>query len=294
MLLQALHTTTYSYTESVAFCHTEVQLKPCNNQNQRLIEHQLIVEPEPSSLATHYDFFGNEATVLGIDEPHRILRISSKNLLENSASERIHPALTPPWEHVRDAAHEARTDEAFSAFQFTLDSPRVPIKHTFADYARPSFGPGRPFLQCALELNHRIFSDFKYDQTATTVTTPVEQAFRTRHGVCQDFAHVMVACLRALGLPARYVSGYLRTGGSLLGASASHAWVAIYCPGFGWIDLDPTNDVIPTVDHVTIGWGRDYSDLPPVKGVVLGGGKHAVKVEVEVTNVSDAEQGAFE
>jgi len=282
MLLQALHTTTYSYSESVSFCHTQVHLKPCNSHNQRLIEHQLIVEPEPSAIATHYDFFRNEVSVLSIDEPHTTLRITAKNLLENSDSERIHPALTSPWEHVREAVREYRTDEAFAAFQFTLDSPRVAIKQSFADYARPSFTAGRPFLQGALELNQRIFADFKYDQTATTVTTAVEQAFRTRHGVCQDFAHVMIACLRSLGLPARYVSGYLRTSDSLVGASASHAWIAIYCPGFGWIDLDPTNNLIPTTDHVTIGWGRDYSDLPPVKGVALGGGEQTVAVEVYV------------
>jgi len=282
MLLQALHTTTYSYSEAVSFCHTEVHLKPSSNLSQRLIDHQLIVEPEPSSIARHYDFFGNEVNVLSIDEPHTTLRIASKSLLENSDAERIHPALTPPWEHVREAVREYRSGEAFMAFQFTLDSPRVPIKQAFADYARPSFGSGRPFLQCALELNERIFADFKYDQRATTVTTAVEQAFRARHGVCQDFAHVMIACLRALGLPARYVSGYLRTSDSLVGAGASHAWVAIYCPGFGWIDLDPTNNAIPTTDHVTIGWGRDYADLPPVKGVALGGGEQTVAVEVRV------------
>jgi transglutaminase-like putative cysteine protease len=283
MLLQAFHMTTYWYSEPVSFCHTEVHLKPRNNQNQRLIEHALIIEPQPASVATHYDFFGNEVSVLSIEEPHTTLRITSKSLLECTYAERIHPALTPPWEHVREAVREYRTDESFAAFQFTCDSSHVPIKEVFADYARPSFGAGRPFLQCAQELNERIFTDFKYDQTATTVTTAVEQAFRARHGVCQDFAHVMITCLRSLGLPARYVSGYLRTSDSPVGASASHAWVAVYCPGLGWIDLDPTNNTIPTTDHVTIGWGRDYSDLSPVKGVALDGGEHRVGVEVYVT-----------
>jgi transglutaminase-like putative cysteine protease len=280
MLLQSLHLTTYSYAEPVSLCQTELHLKPRTTLNQRLIEHQLLVEPEPSLITTHCDFFGNDVSVLSIEEPHTSLQITAKNLLEKQDSERIHPALTPPWECVREAVREYYKSEAFAAFQFTFDSPRVSVTEAFARYARPSFASGRPLLECALELNQRIFDDFKYDQTATTVTTPVEQAFRTRHGVCQDFAHVMIACLRSMGLAARYVSGYLRTSESLVGASASHAWLAIFCSGFGWIDLDPTNNVIPGTDHITIGWGRDYSDLPPVKGVALGGGEQKVTVEV--------------
>jgi len=240
------------------------------------------VEPEPSSITARSDFFGNDVSALTIDEPHTMLRITATSLTENNGAEAIHPALTPPWEQVRDAVRECHTGAAFAAFQFKLDSPRIPLTKAFADYALPSFTTNRPILQCATELCQRIFADFKYDSKATTVTTSVEQALRTRLGVCQDFAHVMIACLRVLGLPARYVSGYLRTGENAVGANASHAWLAIYCPGFDWLDLDPTNNVMPSTNHVTLAWGRDYSDVPPVKGVALGGGDQAVAVEVRV------------
>jgi len=249
------------------------------------------VEPEPSSIAARSDFFGNDVSTLTIDEPHTTLCITAASLIENNGAESIHPALTPPWEQVRDAVKECRTDAAVTAFQFTLDSPRIPLTRAFADYALPSFATNRPILQCAIELCQRIFADFKYDCEATTVTTSVEQAFRTRLGVCQDFAHVMIACMRTLGLPARYVSGYLRTGENAIGANASHAWLAIYCPGFDWLDLDPTNNVMPSTDHVTLGWGRDYSDIPPVKGVALGGGDQAVAVEVHVVPMDYADRG---
>jgi len=282
VILQALHTTTYSYSEPVSLCHTEVRLRPRTDSGQRLLEHRLVVEPEPSSITAHSDFFGNDVSTLTIGEPHTTLRITATSLIENNGADTIHPALTPPWEQIRDAVREYRTGAAFAAFQFTFDSPRIPLTKAFADYAFPSFTTNRPILQCATELCQRIFTDFKYDSKATTVTTSVEQVLRTRLGVCQDFAHVMIACMRALGLPARYVSGYLRTGENGTGATASHAWVAIYCPGFDWLDLDPTNNVMPSTDHITLGWGRDYSDVPPVKGVALGGGDQTVEVEVHV------------
>jgi len=284
VILQALHTTAYSYSEPVSLCHTEVRLKPRADDRQRLLEHRLIVEPAPSSIMARNDYFGNEVSTLTIDQPHTTLRITAASLIENNGSEAIHPALTPPWEQVREAVRECRAGTAFNPFQFTLDSPRIPLTKAFADYALSSFTTNRPILQCATELCHRIFTDFKYDREATTVTTSVEQAFRTRLGVCQDFAHVMIACLRVLGLPARYVSGYLRTGENAIGANASHAWLAIYCPGFDWLDLDPTNNVMPSTDHITLGWGRDYSDVPPVKGVALGGGAQTVAVEVRVVS----------
>jgi transglutaminase-like putative cysteine protease len=280
MILQAVHTTTYSYSEPVSLCHTEVRLKPRSDRGQRLIEHRLTVEPEPSSMVARRDFFGNEVTMLTIDEPHETLHIVAASVIENRGAEAIHPALTPPWEQVLKAVKERRPERAFAAYQFTFESPRVPLTRAFAEYAVPSFTAKRPILECAADLCQRIFTDFTYDREATTVNTSVEHALRTRLGVCQDFAHVMIACLRVLGLPARYVSGYLRTGGAA--AHASHAWLSIYCPGFDWLDLDPTNNVMPSTDHVTLGWGRDYSDVPPVKGVVLGGGEQSIAVEVRL------------
>jgi transglutaminase-like putative cysteine protease len=283
MILRAVHTTTYTYSDKVAICHTEVRLAPRTGRGQTLLEHELLIEPQPGSSVARHDFFGNPVTAFIIDQPHDTLRITGSSLVETGSAEAIHPALTPPWEQVRDTVRRFDTEETFDAFQFVLDSPRVNPTPEFAAYAMPSFPASRPILEAAVDLCHRIFTDFKYDRDATTVRTPVEDALRSRHGVCQDFAHVMIGCLRSLGLPARYVSGYLRTGDDAIGAHASHAWLSVFCPGFDWLDIDPTNDVLPSSRHVTLAWGRDYSDVPPVKGVALGGGEQTIDVEVRVT-----------
>ena len=282
MILETLHTTTYSYSEPVSLCYTEVRLKPRGHEGQRLLAHHLAVEPEPSSITIRRDFFGNDVSTLTIDEPHTELYIAASSMVDMGGATVIDPALTPPWEQVRDTVRECRTDEAFAAFQFTLESPRVPLDKSFAQYAAVSFEPNRPILECAIDLCDRIFKGFQYDREATTVTTTTGQTLRNRRGVCQDFAHVMIASLRVLGLPARYISGYLRTGGDSLGAHASHAWVAVYCGGSDWLELDPTNNVRPSTGHVTLAWGRDYSDVPPVKGVALGGGQQSIAVAVRV------------
>ena len=283
MMLRVIHKTTYSYGETVSICHNEAHLAPRSERGQTLFDHQLVIEPVPGSSVARKDYFGNAVTTFIIDEPHEVLCVTAQSLVETHANEAIHPALTPPWEQVREAVRRHDNDQTFDAYQFVFESPRVTSALEFATYAKPSFPAQRPLLQCALDLCHRIFADFKYDRDATTVRTPVAEAFHSREGVCQDFAHVMIACLRSLGLPARYVSGYLRTGGNGIGAHASHAWLSIFCPGFGWLDLDPTNDVIPGTGHVTLGWGRDYSDVPPLQGVALGGADQVIEVEVSVT-----------
>jgi len=152
----------------------------------------------------------------------------------------------------------------------------------FAEYAAPSFAAGRPIAEAALDLCHRIYTEFRYDPRATTISTPVDDVLKSRRGVCQDFAHLMISCVRSLGLPARYVSGYLRSGKNTVGHEASHAWCSVYCPGFGWLDYDPTNDVMPQNNHLTIAHGRDYSDVAPVNGVAIGGGEQMINVAVEV------------
>lgn len=283
MMLRVFHRTTYSYGEAVSICHTEARLAPRNERGQTLFDHQLIIEPVPGSSVARKDYFGNAVTTFTIDEPHEVLRVTAQSLVETRATEAIHPALTPPWEQVREAVRHHENDQTFDAYQFVFESPRVIPAAEFAEYAKSSFPAQRPLLQCALDLCHRIAADFKYDRKATTVRTPVAEAFHSRQGVCQDFAHVMIACLRSLGLPARYVSGYLRTDDNGVGAHASHAWLSIYCPGFGWLDIDPTNDVMPGAGHVTLGWGRDYSDVPPLNGVALGGAKQIIEVDVRVT-----------
>ena len=282
MILRVLHSTTYTYGEAVSVCHTEARVAPRSERGQTLLDHQLIVEPMPGSSLARKDYFGNVVTTFTIDEPHETLRVTAQSLVETRHEQAIHPALTPLWEHAREAVHRHDNDETFDAYQFVFESPRVTPATEFAAYAKSSFSDGRPLLEGALDLCHRINVDFKYDSKATTVTTPVAEAFKTRQGVCQDFAHVMITCLRSLGLPARYVSGYLRINENI-GGQASHAWLSIYCPGFGWLDMDPTNDTMPGAGYVTLGWGRDYSDVPPLKGVALGGAEQVIAVDVRVT-----------
>ncbi|MGO9059721.1 MAG: transglutaminase family protein [Candidatus Binataceae bacterium] len=281
-MLRAIHTTTYNYSNPVSLCHSEVHLAPRATAHQRVVSHELLIDPRPDSSATRQDYFGNEVTYFAIDEPHQTLSITSTSVVDLHPAEPIHPGLTPPWEQVRDAVGRYETVDSFDALQFVFESPRIAIGPEFAAYAAPSFGAGRPLLEAAMSLCRRIHREFEYDQRATTVRTLVGEVLSSRRGVCQDFAHIMIAALRSLRLPARYVSGYLRSVGNSVGAEASHAWVSVFCPGFGWLDLDPTNDVMPSGGHVTIAWGRDYSDVSPVKGVALGGGEQTIGVSVEV------------
>ncbi|HTR62429.1 MAG TPA: transglutaminase family protein [Candidatus Binataceae bacterium] len=283
MILRATHSTTYSYADTVSICYTEARLLPRTTHGQTPIEHELVIDPEPDSTLLRTDFFGNSVAAFSVQQPHHVLKITSRSIVETRDIEQIHPGLTPPWEQVKAAVERHDTEDTFEAFQFIFESPRVACLPEFAEYGRPSFAAGVPLLEGALDLCRRIHADFKYNTAATTVSTPVGDALRERHGVCQDFAHVMIACLRSIGLPARYVSGYLMTGEDAVGAGASHAWVSVYCPRFGWLDLDPTNNVMPSSKHITLGWGRDYSDVPPVKGVALGGGEQTITVEVMVT-----------
>jgi transglutaminase-like putative cysteine protease len=197
------------------------------------------------------------------------------------------PAETPEWESVGKLCRTDRSSPVLEAIEFTFASPVVPLEPTFAEYAAASFTSRRSILEAALELTSRIHADIKFDTTATTVSTPPLEVLEKRRGVCQDFAHLQIACLRSLGLPARYVSGYLETipprgQPRLVGADASHAWVSLFCPGIGWIDLDPTNNCLPSMRHITAAWGRDYSDVSPIRGVLLGSGEHTLSVAVDV------------
>jgi transglutaminase-like putative cysteine protease len=282
MILRATHTTTYTYSDPVSLCHSEVHLAPRATPIQSVLSHELAVVPKPDLCAARQDYFGNETIYFSIDEPHQHLAITATSVVDLRGAEPIHPGLTPPWEQVREAVRRHDNADAFDALQFVFESPRIALGPEFASYAQRCFPAGRPLLEAALELCRRIYREFEYDQRATTVTTPVGEVLRSRQGVCQDFAHIMIACVRSLGLPARYVSGYLRSADGTVGAQASHAWASVFCPGFGWLDFDPTNDVMPSGEHVTIAWGRDYSDVSPVKGVALGGGEQVIDVSVQV------------
>jgi transglutaminase-like putative cysteine protease len=283
MKFLATHITRYWYSGPVSMCHTEVHLQPRPRTNQTILEFGLEVSPTPDSMLTREDYFGNEVTFFSIAEPHRELIITSRCLANIEAVTPPSLDLSPPWEQVRDEAEKRDTPVTFEAGQFVFESPNVPVGPQFAEFAAPSFPAGRPLLSGAEDLSRRIFTEFRYDRRATTISTPVDEVLKSRRGVCQDFAHVMIACLRSLKLPARYVSGYVRTGGDFAGEEASHAWVSVWCPVFGWQDFDPTNNVMPRGEHFTVAWGRDYSDVTPVKGVALGGGEQVISVSVDLS-----------
>jgi len=280
MRYKAVHTTRYLYDASVSQCQSEVRLTPRSLPWQSLLESKIQAAPAPAASETHKDYFGNDVTTFTILERHDRFAIVATSVVD------VRPRDTPPrdlpWEDVRDELAEHARPETLEAFEFVFDSPFVAAATELAAYAAPSFPAGRPLLEAVDHLSHRIHVDFKYQPSATRIDTPLLDTLKARRGVCQDFSHVMIGALRSLRLPARYVSGYLRSGADYQGAEASHAWVSVYLPGSGWIDVDPTNDVRPGTGHVTLGWGRDYGDVAPVKGIALGGGHQAVEVEVRV------------
>jgi transglutaminase-like putative cysteine protease len=283
------HVTTYQYEEAASVCHNELRLTPRTTPRQRPRRTQLRVDPTPSVLVSHLDFFGNQVHFLTLQEPHRQLTLTAKSDVEVTAA--TPPEDTPPWEVVRDRLRQDRSPDALDAYQFVFESPQVACDTALVAYAAPSFSPGRPLLEGVCDLTCRIHREFAYDRDATTVATPVSDVLRDRRGVCQDFAHLEIACLRALGLAARYVSGYIVTtppagAARLVGADASHAWLAVWLGEAGWVDVDPTNDQLPSDQHVTLAWGRDYGDVSPLHGVVLGGGAHRMTVAVDVTPVN--------
>ena len=295
MNYRVTHTTTYEYTAAVSLCQNLAHLTPRETPEQRCSDTNLAITPEPSVLTPLTDYFGNPATFFAVQEPHRKLQITATHAIEIAPRPVPDPAQTPPWEDVRDLLHFQREPETLQAYQFVFASRYAKAGADLANYALSSFVARRPLLDALLDLTARIHTDFHYDPRATTVATPLRGGCSPiGRGVCQDFAHLQIACLRSLGLAARYVSGYLSTKPPpgqprLIGTDATHAWIAVYCPGLGWIELDATNNVIPSDKHVLLAWGRDYDDVSPVKGVVLGGGRHRVHVGVDVSPVSPEE-----
>ena len=282
------HSTSYAYSEPVPVCHNEIHLVPRGLPRQRILSNAITVKPHPSSLSTHTDAFGNTVGYFSIQEPHEQLTVASSSSVEVFAPEPWQQLPTRGWDLVRDDLDRATGPEALQAKQFRFESPLVRTLEPLAVWAAEIFPPGRPWAEAVVDLTRRIYREFVYDPTATTTSTPVEEVFRLRRGVCQDFAHLQIACLRSLGLAARYVSGYIantRAPGEreLVGADASHAWLSVWGGESGWLDLDPTNDCVPGSQHVTLGWGRDYADVCPIKGVYIGGGSHSMDVAVHVT-----------
>jgi transglutaminase-like putative cysteine protease len=283
------HTTKYTYSEPVPVCHNLVHLAPRPLPQQSCREFTLLLNPAPPYRERRYDYFGNQVDYFSIHVAHLGLTVTAHSVVDVLPSPTPDPAATPSWDELVRDVREDLSRHGLDAYQFTFASQHVPLHARFAAYAQPCFASGRPVLAAAVELMAKIHGDFRYDARATTTSTSLTTVFEGRAGVCQDFAHLQIACLRALGLPARYVSGYLRTApppgrARLIGADASHAWLSVWCGPFGWIDLDPTNNVIPSTHHVTVAWGRDYADVCPIQGVVIGGGKHLMAVSVDVAS----------
>jgi transglutaminase-like putative cysteine protease len=284
---QIVHATNYSYSEPVPLCQNEVHLKPRDTARQSCLSHRLAISPAPHKLEGYRDYFGNQIQFFTIQDRHCELSVAAHSEVELAPADYLPPEQTAAWEQVRAAMQGSSDDGNLEVRQFVFDSPHVTASVELAEYARGSFAPGRPWLEAALDLLARIYGEFVYDPTATNVSTPLDTVLAMRRGVCQDFAHLQIGCLRSLGLPARYVSGYLLTtppSGQprLTGADASHAWLSAWCQEYGWVDFDPTNNVVPSLEHVTVAWGRDYSDVCPIKGVFVGGGQHSVNVSVNV------------
>lgn len=289
------HRTTYDYAEAVTVSHHAARLKPRLLAAQHRSSFALVIDPEPAVKTMRTDYFGNRVCLFSIQEIHRRLDLTATSLVRVTTTTPPALALSPPWEKVAGLFRDPVSPEVVDPYQFCFDSPLLAASPELADYARASFAPGTPLLMAVQDLNRRVFEDFKYDPVATTAATPLEEVWAKRRGVCQDFAHLGIACLRSLGLAARYVSGYLRTRPPegkerLVGADASHAWFAVYCPDLGWVDFDPTNNLQPAEEHITVAYGRDFSDVSPVSGIITGGGEHGVSVSVDVEEVEAADE----
>lgn len=281
------HITEYRYEAPVSIAHNLAHLAPRDTDHQHAINNRLSIEPVPNHITRLRDYFGNWVHMFSLEEPHHVFRLSSNSRVTVQTPPERDLAASPAWETVLDHMQTSPEPAAVGALELTFGSPLVQWDNAIREYAQVSFPKGRPLLEGALDLTHRIYTEFAYQPGVTTITTPVHEVFAARTGVCQDFAHLQLACLRSLGLPARYVSGYLLTHPppgveKRVGADESHAWVAVYCPVHGYVDLDPTNDVIAGQEHTTVAWGRDFGDVTPLKGVVLGGGSHTVTVSVDV------------
>jgi transglutaminase-like putative cysteine protease len=290
MIYRIVHRTTYKYKYPVSAGTHVACLKPRALPHHQVAHSELHIKPHPATRTERVDSFGNVLCFFTIQEPHSELVVEARSEVTMEANAKPLPQLPLPWEEAAKSLPGDHSAAGLEAYQFGFESPRIRVRPEFASYALQSFTPGRPLPEALLDLTARIYKDFRFDSKVTNVRTPTAEVFRKRRGVCQDFAHLQIACLRSLNLAARYVSGYLRTypppgRPRLVGADASHAWVSAYCPGIGWLDLDPTNNVVPTNGHVTLAWGRDYGDVSPLRGLILGGGAHTLNVAVDMEPV---------
>jgi len=303
------HSTLYQYSQLVGLCQNEARLQPRDFWRQQCQNSRFDISPDPSDFQERKDFFGNRVAYFAIQQAHQRLMVTAVSEVTLFPKQsRDDPAHLTAWEHVRDQLQEGpgqtqaqtqtlhgqsqsqqqgQDNEILDAKLFLLDSPMVITSAELAHYAQSSFLPNRPLVEVVTDLMQRIHSDFIYDPSSTTIATPLSDVLRFRRGVCQDFAHLAIGCLRSFGIAARYVSGYVETQPEpgrqrLVGADASHAWFSVYVPGSGWLDFDPTNNKLPFDQHITLAWGRDYTDVTPLKGIAFGGGQHTLSVSVDV------------
>lgn len=284
-----VHETQVTYRSPVTLSQQYLHMTPRSFPYQQTESHALWVTPLENDGVDGVDYFGNKTRQITITVPHQSLLVHAEStvaLMQRPALDDIKGSAS--WESLRDRLQQGMDADMLDAYRYLYASPHVSSSLELEAFARISYTPGRAQLDAALDLTQRIFDEFDFDDGATDISTPLEEVLHGRRGVCQDFAQLMIGCLRSLGLPARYVSGYILThppAGQprLIGADASHAWVSVFCPGLGWVDFDPTNRCLVQHDHITLGWGRDFSDVTPMRGVVLGGGEQDLEVRVTVT-----------
>lgn len=293
MKYRVTHTTTFLYEARVSLCYNVARIRPRILPHQQVSSAVLKIDPAPHDHSGDLDYFGNRVDYFSIQQPHEQLTVTAVSDVQVSPPEsglfdRID---STPWEVAREQLRGDHSPAGITAFQFSLESPMVAAEPLLADYARLSFPPTRPLEEAVYDLMQRIHADFKYDPGFSSLATPLKEVLEHRSGVCQDFAHLAIGCLRCQGLAARYVSGYIETEPppgkeKLVGADASHAWFSVFHPVFGWLDFDPTNNQRPGERHITVAWGRDYTDVTPLKGVAYGSGEHELKVAVDVQRVA--------
>ena len=293
MIYLVRHKTTYTYEAPVAFARCVLRLTPQSSAAQTVLEHSVSLRPSPRQSTEQTGPFGEHAVTVLIDRPHKVLVVEARSRVEVHAATMNALLASTPWEHVREVTCSHNDIGPAGPAGYLYPTPRAPLASEITEYARKSFSPGTPIIQAVTDLMQRIKADFAFDPKATDVTTSPLVAFKARRGVCQDFAHIMISGLRGLGLPAAYVSGYLRTipppgQRRLEGADATHAWVSVCCgEGAGWIGFDPTNAILVENDHIVLAVGRDYADVPPIEGVLLSHGRQELKVEVDVIPEED-------
>lgn len=290
MKFRITHSTRYVYAEPVSLSHNLVCLRPRDRGTQSCLRHELSVFPTPSARNDGRDYFGNHMTFFSLQKAHTELTIATESEVTITTSPQPDISRGSSWEQVRQTLLQPPNVQTLTAREFSFDSPYISRAADLAEYAIASFPSGRPMLECVLDLTERIHHDFEFLPGATKVGTPVPEVLRTRQGVCQDFAHLQIGCLRSLGLAARYISGYIATTPPpgqprLTGADVSHAWISVFAPEFGWVDFDPTNGLMPSDGHITVAWARDYDDVGPIKGILVGGRRQRMDVAVDVAPI---------